>query len=177
VPLLPHGTGAGAGGITAGWEKIAEIDVAADTTTITVTGLDINTDKVYHLLLKVKNPTGSVCDLRIYIENDLTDTNYYSQHHHVHGTACDNVIRNYPEITRVEAGQEAFISLLMVRTPDGEMRFLSMSAMTVTSVFALEVHAGRYVPAIANITRIDIQASVTDSIGAGSKLIIFGVAS
>ena len=79
------GIPAGAGNIPAAnlgnsdWQVLADVTVSSNCDYVDITGLDINTDKFYTLYLTLKNSADSTCAYHIFVEEDYTTTNYYSQ--------------------------------------------------------------------------------------------------
>jgi len=157
-----------------GLKKVVEIDVTADTTIITITGLDINTDKFYLLLFTVKNPTASNAGYDLLVEGDLTTANYYNQEIYGTGTSIYVGRKNWMDIGWATPGERCFSSTFIVRDPDGYPRFYSYQTRKTGTEVENMLRAGTYIYTVTNITQIDVRASITNAIGAGSKLIIYG---
>jgi len=105
------------------WERIAEVDVDADTTQITVTGLDINAHKCYLIFLIVKNPTGSFSKYNLFVENDLTETNYYHQWLEASGTAVGASRVNDARCLVLSGGDSGACVVCLFRDTAGYPRF------------------------------------------------------
>jgi len=157
-----------------GLNKVAEIDVAADTTSMTITGLDINTDKFYLLLFKTKNPTASGSGYCLFVEGDLVTTNYYNQNVYGDGASVGGTRENIPRIIYLPAGERGSCTVWLFRDPDGYPRYFSTIARATGATMILVIRDGSKTATVTNITRIDVQSEVTNAIGAGSKLIIYG---
>jgi len=155
-------------------EKLAEVDAATDITTMTITGLDLDASKAFLLLFKVANPTASSAAYRLFFNNDTTETNYYFQALWVTGTTIAAGRWNKPELIFLDAGYEGFATCYVMRPPDGLPRYFASVVRRSGSEVILASNAGSWVTA-ANVTRIDVSASVVNGIGVGSKLILFGV--
>jgi len=161
--------------IPVGWEKVAEVDVTVDTTTITITGLDLDASKVYHMFLKVKNPTGVPAGYALFFNGDTTLTNYYKQYILGDGTSLSGNRENNPYFLGVTAGESAFVSFVIMRPPDGLARWANRNCELKSSLLKAAIIAGCYEIA-GNVTQIDVWSNQAGGIGAGSKLILFGVA-
>jgi len=157
-----------------GLKKVAEVDVAVNTTTITITGLDINTDKFYLLLFKTKNPTATDSHYYLFVEGDLTIANYYNQYIAGSGTTVSAARASGPSIIYVATGERGFCAIWLIRDPDGYPRYYSSITRYPGASITNVSRTGSKTATVINITRIDLQASVADAIGAGSKLIIYG---
>jgi len=157
------------------WEKIAEIDVTTDVTTITITGLDILKDKAYVILFTVKNPTGTTSWYNLFVNGDTIETNYYSQRYYADGASVGAARGNVAYCFHCDAGQNAFGEALLVRDPSGYARARSSTCTRDGSSITIFDFAVVKTATVTNITRIDIVATVADAIGTGSKLLLFRV--
>jgi len=157
-----------------GVKKVAEINVATNTTTITVTGLDILTDKFYELLFAMKNPTASHSPIALYINGDTVDTNYYTQVLNAGGTTLSAGRYNDNVVWVAYAGYNCFLRATLVLAPDGYTTIKSLFNYAGGSGITLSYRLAQHTVAQTNVTRFDITADVTGAIGAGSKLQIYG---
>jgi len=172
----PLGTDVSSDELTFGtWEKIVDTTVSPSAvTTITVTGLDLDAAKAYILLFRVTNPTGSTSNISLYYNNDTTATNYYRQSLYGTSTTVGASRINDGVISDVLAGQEANLLIWIYRDPAGYVRAMPFENSRDPASLLLRMLFHIWVTK-ANVTRIDLTASVTGSIGVGSNLIIFKV--
>jgi len=159
--------------IPPGLKEVAEIDVTADTTQITITGLDILADKFYWLILSMKNPTATAAEIAIYINGDTTATNYYVQKLGADGATISADRKNDNEPWYCAAGQNCLGWALLTLTPDGYATIYSAFNWTELAAVTLSNRYTQHKVAQTNITRLDFICDVTNAIGAGSKLLIF----
>jgi len=157
------------------WEKIVETEVTgAAVTSITVTGLDLDDAKAYVLLFKVTNPTASASAYSLFLNNDTTATNYYRQFLYGAGTAISARRDNNAAVWSADPGEETIGWFLMIRDPAGLVKGISLDTRRDPAWIWGAFQNYGWVTT-ANVTRIDIVASITDAIGIGSKVIMFKV--
>jgi len=171
---VDSGDAARKGDIPLTLKKVAEVDVTSAVTSITVTGLDINTHKFYLIIFMVKNPTAGGVWYHLCVEGDTTLTNYYSQYAYWSGTGGGAGRSNDACISSEYAGDEGGVLILVARSPSGYPHAWSFRAQRVGANVSIELYHACKTAAVTNITRIDIVASAAGGIGAGSKLIIYG---
>jgi len=155
-------------------KKVAEIDVSSDITQITITGLNINTDKFYLLIFKAKNPTSSETAYYIFFEGDTNPANYYTQDYVSTGSSYASARFNAPRIGYNYAGENMFTLALIIRDVDGIPRWGAITTRRPINVVERGGYGGGKTAAVTNITRIDIVSSIANAIGAGSKIIMYG---
>jgi hypothetical protein len=157
-----------------GLRKVMEINVTSNTTQVTITGLDINTDKFYLMFTKWKNSTTTRAPISMYVEGDTTATNYYVQFLGADGATLGANRENDAYIADIQAGNEYTQLILMQRTPNGYPVAISVGQRWVGSAVSNETRIWSRVATTANITRLDFIGGVEYEIGAGSRIIIFG---
>jgi hypothetical protein len=171
---VDSGDAARKGDIPLTLKKVAEVSVTSAVTQITITGLDINADKFYLMLLWLKNPTAAAVTYKLYFEGDLTDANYYTQVLYATGTTVGGSRDNSPNLIYINAGYCGIAFVYIFRDVDGVPRFTcDHSHEPASSIFQEHKYCAK-TAAVANITRLDLVASAAGGIGAGSKLIIYG---
>jgi len=77
--------------VVVGLDLIKEIDITADLTDLDITGLDINTHKLYLIVLNFKNPTASASVYELFVNGDYVTTNYYFQYIEASGTSIGSI--------------------------------------------------------------------------------------
>jgi len=163
----------GAGGA---WQKIAEIEVTADTTAITFTGLDLDADKAYFLLFKVKNPSTSELAYYLFFNDDTTTSNYYNQLIHGDDSNISGARENRPVIVGITGGSVGLSKVTIMRSPDGRPRYMAENTRESPSSIRVSLRYGAWTTD-ANVTKIEIQSQDANAIGAGSKVILFKLSS
>jgi len=156
------------------WQVIGEINVTSDTTYVEFTGLDINQDEEYELIILAKNPTADGCHYDLFINGDTTGTNYYSQLLRGYGNNVTAARFNEPTISYMNANHTNFIKVKIGLDPDGYMRFISHEAPNppTDNLVETDLRHGMKINTVTNITSIRIQAGATNAIGADSKFIL-----
>lgn len=156
-------------------KKVAEITLDADATTITVTGLDILTDKFYEILLITTNPvaTGGI---RMFINADTTTTNYYTQLLIAEGSGVGAIRYNdtspFHSATRV--GEIGWGILALPSPLPNFPTMLSIPSLHTPPLVRLDVRMLKHNVMQSNITRLDFVHSSPGGFGAGTKLLIYG---
>jgi hypothetical protein len=154
------------------WRKIAEVNVVSDVDYVDFTGLNINTDKVYVLFAVIKNPTSASGSLKLYVENDTTDTNYYTQRMYAGGTSAlasrDNV-----GYIGVSSGNDvgAGFSVIM-KTPTNIPTWTSHWNRNIGSSIEIISASACCISPKSNITTIRIKGTTSGGIGAGSYFLL-----
>jgi len=158
------------------WVKVTEIDITENTTTITITGLDLDAAKAYLILFKRRNPTGTSSSIWLYFNNDTEATNYAHQWLNGEGTGFEAGRTNSASFGYTWAGESGICIGYIMRTPEGFPRILYFENMRQSlTTLKVGIKSNLYM-VNANVTRIDIVAFVAGAIGAGSKVMLFKVA-
>ncbi|RLE36892.1 hypothetical protein DRJ17_07710, partial [Candidatus Woesearchaeota archaeon] len=159
------------------FEVISDLTVDSDCDYVEWTGLDINRDGAYIILADIKNPTESGAGCRIYINGNMTDTNYYNQYIEANGTSIIGGRGNNPGGPYVPAGSECFAVIWVMRDPTGHARTLRLMSWNTPDAVRLTVGTDVTVFTVSNITSIRIQTTQAGGIGAGSRFILCRVKS
>ena len=157
---------------------LTEVVVAEDSTSVEITGLDINTHKSYRIEIDTwHNVAGYSMSIMMYINGDETDTNYYNQILSSYGTTTTSVNQNssiihstsredgrtnFPAVAVINlrlANGKAVATALTTRSNDQHLQMRTMSWVTKTT--------------FSNITSIKFTASSASGIPAGSKFRIY----
>ena len=159
-------------GITEGWEKVAEVNVASDSDYVDFTGLDSDSDWFYMLIATVKNSASSGCWYYLYVNGDYTKADYYMQRIDGIDTSVGGNRLNYPGFGYADNSKRTFFKGSITRDPDGYFRFLSSVTMSSGSSIWGQIIWGSKTATITNITSLRLSAQQTSGIGAGSKFIL-----
>ena len=155
--------------------RIAEVNVESDTTSVSFTNLDINTDKVYVFYINVYNPTTDNAGIDIFVNNDTTVTNYYREHLVASGSSVGAGNVNDNRIMNVFAGTSTSAHVIVMLDPQGHVRTQTWEndrSGTDLRVMLFNVYKST---TETNVTQIDLTASVTNAIGAGSRFALYKV--
>ena len=172
MPYPPQGLIATGGEAAGDWEVIAEVEPTSDVDYVEFTGLDINSDKAYVIFMTYKNPLSVAINNKMYVNDDLTDADYYSQRISANGTSVGASQDNAPYIGGANASSSSTMVIFVMLDPNGYMRAsVIQNVLTGTDLYViLRVVVSNNT--FANITKIRIQASESGGIGAGSKFVL-----
>jgi len=163
-------------GVATGWQLAEKITVAADTTDVDMTGLDIDADDAYWLILDLKNPLTTDTTYRMYFNADTTDTNYWRQFFDVTGTALSSMRVNNPTTMWNNVGLSLMAYFHIIRPGDGKTHWWTCQEYHTGNSLVKRMENGEYQPNV-NITQITIHATKVGGIGAGSRILRFRVVS
>lgn len=137
--------------------------------------LDLNTHKLYRLVMAYRNAdTVYQVQVRLYMNDDEVAGNYHTRHWYPPSGSTTS----FPSALEiVNQNQRAITEVLIMRDPTGYIRFIGMSSDTD---YDLRIIGGRKKAAAANLTKIKIAPirSVPGGLGvgftAGSKFVLYG---
>jgi hypothetical protein len=155
------------------FQKVAEVTVSSNTTSVSLTGLDINTAKMYILQFLVKN-AGTACFYYLFVNNNTTQTNYYTQYFGVGGTGTNAQRANDARFNYTNASSESFVCSFIGLTPDGKYKALTIDGRQTGSSTEVDLEFASSTFTMSNITDLTIQAGSANQIAAGSKVILWG---
>jgi hypothetical protein len=152
---------------------VYETTLTSDVSYIDIGGLDINKDKVYILYLKAKATAVGGGNMYIFVENNYTLTNYYSQGLFVSTSSVSAGRQNYPIFGFMPSNDETCSTLIISRTKDGF--FLAQSITNQyrgasISILLRWVSSAFLVP---NITTIRLTTAVSPGFAAGTYVALF----
>ena len=154
---------------------IAEVTLEAVATTITFTGLDINTHKYYLLAGTCENIDGVGQWVRMFVNGDFTASRYWYQSLYVWSTTIQAGRVNAPNLIYMGAGEESVFWGILARDPESKARtvLINHCGGALNPQF---MHIGHvYTQNVTNITRLDFSFTAANKLEAGSRIIIFGV--
>lgn len=155
-----------------GWEVLSDLTLAEALDYVDFTGLDINTDKAYHLLLSLINGGGSNGSFTLNINGVATATNYYTQTLYGSTTSVGASRANNPAFIYIDNGDSELSIITVVKDVNGYLRCFLMNNRGDPTANRLEnrIINGTFVA--ANITSIKIIGHTTDALGVGSRLLL-----
>jgi len=155
-----------------GWEKISEVIPGSAVDYVDFTGLDINTDKVYILLVNIKNGTAGWINVRLHREGDYTDTNYYTQYLTADGGVISAGRLNEARLLGMPVSDALTAVAFIMRDPDGYMQVNILNLRERASSVVMENRCISSNNTTTNITSLRVSSSATGGIGANSVLML-----
>jgi hypothetical protein len=144
-------------------------------TSVTISGLDINTVGTYILYCTIKNVSAGVRLARIYINGDTTVTNYHSQRFTSSSTTNTGVRVNSPNFTDIDAsGNDGYTysEISIALDSRGITRIISKSCDMTGANVKIDDAVITYNTVIANVTSITVDLDAATSIGIGSNFLL-----
>jgi hypothetical protein len=171
ITAAASGAGGGAGKLL----YVAGASIAgAAATTLTVSGLDLNTHLTYKVLIRLKNATASAASISMFYNADTTATNYFSSStSNGASTQANNAL-----ITSLFASTsgEAMADLTVSRIVN---RVLATGAPGTASNSGTNIRAQgvthQWTTLATNVTGITISSSVANSLDIGSRIDVWQV--
>jgi len=147
---------------------VYEITLTAAATTISVTSLDILTDKGYTFELLINNTTVSAASYRLFFNTDTTNTNYYIAYSGYAAGAVSG-LANVSLICAAMAGAKIYCRGSISQTSDtlnAQSKYTDDNG-ALLSVFNLNLN---YTPTVTNLTQMDFTSTVASGFGIGTVL-------
>jgi len=154
------------------WEVLADVTLTVDSDFVDFTGLDINADGAYRLIGSIRNPTASETEVKLYVNADYTDTNYYNQLVGGSGTTVYASRTNSARVFNIFAGQNHIIDILIVLSPGGLTIADSIGNRGDGGSMIIWAVVYQHVVAQANVTQMRLAATVSGALGANSRFIL-----
>ena len=158
-------------------ELIEDITVAGSAvTSVQFSGFTATKEDTLVLVSDINNTTGVGSHIYMYVNNNLTATNYYDQFLQVNGTAVNGVRENNARLTYVEASSKMLSNAYIKLTNDGYFTVQSQNTRVYTGsgLFMFdEVISSTFT--MTDITQLDVRASVASAIGIGSRFQLYKI--
>lgn len=173
---------AGSGGSGTGWELVERKVIASDVGSITFSGLDGDVDEQYMLIAHEIAPVSGGANYTITMRPNGATT---LQHSFIISSPSSSGVRSPANFTDIRwrpvyfrAADIVVDSTIWITAKTGDIRVVRSYAGAVgVSVFpggiGLEMSTARWQDTAANITSLDIVASVADGLGAGSTYCLY----
>jgi len=159
------------------YEKVSDTTVTGSAVTdIDVTGLDLESDKVYRLVSFLYNPTGGVTNYQIEFNGDTTSTNYYYAGVAHTGSATSDFGANSNRWIGMDGGMSGTVQGMCMKYAGFRTHWRTMGSREITGASDIQSYdiAGCY-NSTTNVTQITLHSSVASGIGVGSRFVIFKV--
>lgn len=157
----------------------AEVSLVSETevtgsavTSVDITDLDMNTDKSYRVEIEWANTVGAA-SLRLYINGDTTNSNYYSQTLWVDDTTVVGSRVNIPNIAFVDSAVDTFIVGTVGTALDNRCRSQWQSNDSTGATTAMRLYEVISTTQFTNITQMTFTGQASGSIGVGTKIRIY----
>ena len=158
-----------------GFTLLAEEEVTGSpTTTITITGLDLDSSKMFILCFSFKGANNATTGY-VYYNNDTTNANYTQQSLQVNGTTVSGARFPGPGLPATASNGRCYAIAFIMRDPDGYVRLNALTIREESSSVKL-VNKVFMWATTNNVTRIDLTANQTNGLAVGTKVLLFGVA-
>jgi hypothetical protein len=154
-------------GIVFDWTATANVDY------VDITGLDANSHWGYWIYISLYNPQTSDAWLKMYVNGDYTDTNYYNQYLLGDGTTVTAGRSNNPFIGGTFARERVMQTIFLTLYPEGYPIAVTMVGRKVGAGIQTFYRVWTRAAAVSNITSIRFASTVAGGIGTGSRILIY----
>lgn len=145
-------------------------------TDVTFSGLDIDTDDHYILIIRWKNGASGSSELNLFINGDTTLTNYYSQKNEANGAGVTAARTNDSRIAQVSAANlNSFMLLEISLDPDDYVRAFARDMREGSSLPLLVMRFITKVATVANITSITVNCSQANHLAIGTSIGLYKI--
>lgn len=160
--------GGGGGG---SFSFVASATVAGSAaTTLTVSGLDLDTDGSYVVHIEVKNATGSAGNVALYYNADTSAGNYDTQLFLVLGGSTFAVRNNDANIIGLDASTSGSAEVTVTRQVGGKICALVKGTRNDGANLVMQDAGMQWRTTATNITGITLSSSVANSLAVGSNI-------
>lgn len=165
----------GSGGVGMSFVASATVGGAA-ATTLTVSGLDLNADGRWFVMLTLKNATTSASNISLYYNSDTTAANYDRQSltansTSITGTRGNDAVVGALDSNAASTGSGNLMTQMWISNDlDGRPIANAVSGRTGNSNILIQSFTHEWRTAGTNVTGITISSAVASSIAVGSKI-------
>jgi hypothetical protein len=158
---------AGSGGLT----YVGSATVAgAAASTLTISGLDLNSHKGYFIRIKLKNAVGSVPQVSLYFNADTTASNYDSQVYGIAVSALSGGRANSARLVDIPASSYAMGTFELTNDLQNKPTAVYTGMDGITTAILLIGTAVAWRTTGTNVTGITLSASVANALDIGSSI-------
>ncbi len=172
--LTSNGTGAAPTFQAAGGGNLVLVehkDVGSDTTSVTFSSLDINTDGKYLLILEVLEAGVNTSTISLYVNGLTTATDYQSQRLQASGTGTSASRDNNARIMVIDVNDTG-LATIWISLINGYY-YASSIGPTDQANIRYDNFAVRKDATVANITSLVIEGNETNGIDGNSKMTLY----
>jgi len=177
------GGSGGGGGVGTGWELIEVKDITVDTTSVTFSGLDGDTDGQYMLLYRIRKipVTGSSRRVSIQPNGISTNQNSLGRFHDPSGNNATSsfTLLNIAAFSSGALQQNVGVLILDAKTgSQGRLYTADVATYFSTNVVTIDGqrrdhYAGVWRDSVTNITSLDFVSDFANGLGAGSQFCLY----
>ena len=154
-------------------EKVADITVSTATTTVSISGLNIDKTGEYMLVSDFSVPNNTF-DITLFANNNVTNTNYYSQLLTANSTTVSSARYNVPYLGTVNTTFKCFYYINIKLTNSGYFTYQSRGNHNYASTtLQIENFYGASTFTSTSITSLTITAQVASAINIGSRFQLY----
>ena len=156
-------------------EKLADIEVTVATTSINITGLNLGKgDEV--MLVSDMVRTLSSMSYYIYVNNNITSTNYYMQELYANATSVSAGRINAPYLISSEQNQKTIVVTKIKLTNSGYFVWQSDGFTSYSSTTPkIDIVHGTSTFTSTSVTQLAIASTLADGIGVGSRFQLYRI--
>lgn len=159
--------------ISGGWEVVQKTVLTSAAASITMSGLDVNTDVSYILFYRVLNNVAAVRVLYLFFNGDTTASNYHSQKLAVGHTSVAGYRYNDPRIGGVNANDNCCGWVFVSRDPTGYARWHVLTSKNTPASVAIQNFCGAKSATVANITSLQLAVnSAGNDLAIGTSILL-----
>lgn len=148
--------------------------LAAAAQDIDISGLNINGDRTYMLLLNLKNNLTSGNWVDLFIDGDYTESHYSGEYLSASGTTVSATRQARPAIAYLDASITISVEQKIWLGVDGYSRFVGLSTKDATgTTIVFENYAGEMTVPESNITSLRIHGANASQFAAGSIISLY----
>jgi hypothetical protein len=166
----PLWAAAASGGLT----LVEDRTLVTAATTISFTGLDLDTDVYYFIIGKTTNTAVASAELRLGFNTDTTLTDYYTQYYYAQAAALAAARINSPTFMSTAVGEEVFFYILLTRDAAGRTKAIVMGGANDPASSYIQNAMVSWVTA-ANVTSIQFFTDIANSYGIGSRFTVYKI--
>ena len=148
---------------------IIDLLVATATISVTIDGLDGNAHGGYEFEFSIINSSAGTARYRAYYNNDIVNTNYNIHAIYSTGSAVAATYGNEAYFDTSGVGVGVLIVFVGSITIDPTGYIAASSINHHHGATVIETYVHKKIAAVANLTRIDIFANISDGIGINSR--------
>jgi len=156
------------------WEKVADTVIAgAAVTSIDFSGLDLDAAKAYMITVRITNTATGAAGLNMFFNDDTTQAHYYEQSIYASGAVVASYRGNDASVAYLDPGNENTAVITIARGV-GKVKSCVKGSNREQAAIETNDYINCWVTE-ANVTRITFTASAANTIGIGSRIMIFKV--
>ena len=141
-----------------------------------LTSAPIQKGELYELVCTFINTTGSTSEPKLYANDNTTSSNYYSQRIRANGASVSGRRLNDANSFEVEGGKSSKTKTYIKLSNDGKLVYFTKNVRNLDNAIEISDNFGTSTVTLTNITKLNIVASISNSIGINSRIQLYKVA-